>query len=283
MKMFTNFFLAISFLFSGTMIAQNVPNGSFEEWETNMQGGEEPVGWAAPMNSSAFSNILQVPGYDGSYAAEFSPVDLGGAVPAPSLFSDPFAVDQKYGKLSGYVKGSPVSGDTLYMVVGMYIDNENIVGAGAGFFAQTQEDFVPFNINIYYEGTLEPDSCFITFVAGNDDGYANVGTSFVVDDLELSGSTGIGEVSPVLGNIGNAYPSPASTELNIPFELKEPDALSLTVFDLQGRMVLKRNAETFTTGQNEIRLNISNLQPGTYLYMLTPSDGISTSRTFIVK
>lgn len=283
MKMFTKLFLAIAFLFSGIITAQNVPNGSFEEWETNMQGGEEPVGWMAPMNSSAFSNILQVPGYDGDYAVELHPINIGGGVTAAYLFSEPFEVDTRYAKLSGYVKGNPQGGDTLYIVVGMYVGQEDIVGAGAGFFAQTQGNFVPFNINIYYENSTVPDSCIITFFAGNSEGTANPETTFTVDNLSFSGVAGVDELSPVFGSIGSPYPSPASSELTIPFVLNEPDALSLSVFDLQGRMILKREAETFTTGQNEIRLNISNLQSGMYLYMLTPSDGISTSRTFIVK
>lgn len=284
MKMFTKILFAFVFLMSTTAFSQVVPNGGFEEWETNQQGGLQPVGWLAPMNSTVTQNVMQVPGNNGEYAAKLEVVEIQGigAISA-TLISEPFAVNERYAKLKAYVKGNPVGGDSLYMVVGMYLGEDEVVGGGGAYIAEEVENFTEVTVNIFYDQPDVPDSCIITFVAGNPTGFGTEGTTFTVDDVSLSGIADVGELSPVFDRIGDVYPSPAFSDIAVPFTLKEPDAVSVQVFDMQGRLMISRDAASFGQGSHEIRVNVSGLETGMYMYRLIPSEGTPGSGTFMVK
>ena len=286
MKKLTHALIFIGLIISFSALAQVVPNAGFEEWETNQTGGMQPVGWQAISNSAAFSNVFEVDGYNGGSAAQLVATNIPGVgVLAPSLFSDYFAVEQNYAKLSGYVKGAPVGNDTLYIVVGMYQGNSQLVGAGLAFVAQEVNDFSEFSVNIFYDSKAVPDSCNITFIAGSmaNTGFANEGTSFTVDELELSGIASVQDMSPVFNEVGQPYPSPADDYINIPFQLAEPDDISVMVVDITGKVVYNRSATLFGTGSNEISLETSRLPVGTYICTLIPSDGRSVTRKFMVQ
>lgn len=282
--MFTKILFAFVFLMSTAAFSQVVPNGGFEEWETNQQGGLQPVGWLAPMNSTVTQNVMQVPGNNGEYAAKLEVVEIQGigAISA-TLISEPFAVSERYAKLKAYVKGNPVGGDSLYMVVGMYLGDDEVVGGGGAYIAQQVESFTEFTVNIFYDQPDVPDSCIITFIAGNSTGFGTEGTSFTLDDVSLSGVADVDELSPVFDRIGDVYPSPAVSEINIPFTLKEPDAVALQIFDMQGRLLINRTARLFGQGSRLINIGVDDLETGMYLYRLTPTEGAPASGTFVVK
>lgn len=286
MKKLTHALIFIGLIISFSALAQVVPNAGFEAWETNQTGGMQPVGWQAVSNSSAFSNVYEVDGYDGGSAAQLVATNIPGVgVLAPSLVSDYFAVEQNYAKLRGYVKGAPVGNDTLYIVVSMFQGNSQLVGAGLAFVVQEINDFTEFSVNIFYDIKAVPDSCNITFIAGSisNTGFANEGTSFTIDELELSGIASVQDMSPVFAEVGQPYPSPADDFINIPFQLAEPDDITVTVVDITGKVVYNRIASLFGTGSNEVRMETSGLPAGTYICTLTPSDGKSATRKFVVQ
>lgn len=286
MKKLTHVLLFIGLIFGIPTIAQVVPNGGFEEWETNQSGGMQHVGWEAISNSTAFSNVVETGGFGGGSAAQLIATNIPGVgVLAPSLFSNNFAVEQNYAKLTGYVKGAPVGNDTLYIIVGMYQGNSEIVGAGLAYVSQEINDFTEFSVNIFYNAKAIPDSCNITFMAGTlaNAGFANEGTSFTLDEVTLSGIAGVNDLSPVFVEVGQPYPSPADDFINIPFRLGEPDEIALMVVDISGKVVFNRNARLFGSGSNEIKLETSRLTTGTYICTLTPSDGKSVTRKFMIK
>lgn len=286
MRKFTHALVIIGLLIGSSLSAQVVPNGGFEEWETNPSGGMQPVGWMAFANSLAFSNVNEVPGYDGGSAAQLVATEIPGVgVLAPSLFCDFFPVDQNYAKLSGYVKGAPVGNDTLYIVVGMYQGNSQLIGAGLAYVSQEITEFTEFTINIFYDIKAVPDSCNITLIAGSleNTGYANEGTSFTVDEISLSGIADVEELSPVFAEIGKPYPSPADEYIILPFNLNEPDEISIQVFDISGKIVINKPSGYHSMGRNEIRLETSGLTTGTYILSVIPSDGQVSTRKFTVR
>ncbi len=282
MKKSTFFIMALALLFGFSVTAQ-VNNGGFENWVPTASGGEQPEGWMALFNSEGFANVLKVEGRTG-FAAELKAVEFPGlGVVSPTLMSEPFAVNQRYAKLTGYLKGAPQGSDTLMFIVSMYIGSEELVGAGVGFVRQTIVEFSPFTTNIFYSGTQTPDSCTITFLLGNSTTTATLGSSYTIDDLAFEGIAGQEELSPVFAGVGQAYPNPVASELTIPFELQSADEISITVFDISGKLLQRKAAQRFTPGANQIKLNVSELPTGNYFYTLTPSDGISTSRKFVVR
>ncbi len=286
MKKFTYIFVIIGFLMGSSLIAQVVPNGDFEEWEDNGTGGMQPVGWLALLNSAAFSNVNEVPGYGGGSAAELLATEFPGiGVISPSLVSNTFPVNQNYAKMNGYVKGTPVGNDTLYILAAM-LSEETIVGAGVAYVTQQINEFTEFEVNITYDVKAQADSCFISLIAGQiSDSLigATEGTSFTVDELSLSGNVDIQELSPAFAEIGQPFPSPANDYITLPFNLNEPNEISIQVFDITGKIVHNKPPRVYYTGRNEIRIETSNLITGTYFISIIPSDGILTTRKFMVK
>lgn len=282
MKKSTLLILILSLLIGTGLMAQ-VPNGDFENWELSPAGGEQPQGWMAPFSMSDFSNVLKVEGRTG-FAVELKAVESPNfGVVAPIIITEPFAVNQRHARLTGYLKGAPQGNDTLMVVAGMYLDDENVLGFGVGVISQTFEDFSPFTINIFYEGTTTPDSCIISFILGNSLNTATVGSSYTIDDLAFEGFAGQEELSPVFAGVGQAFPNPAANKLTIPFELQSPDEIFVAVFDISGKLLQRHAAQRFMPGANQIKMDVSDLPTGNYFYTLTPSDGISTTRKFIVQ
>ena len=270
-------------LLIGTSLMAQVPNGDFENWELSPAGGEQPEGWMAPFSMSDFSNVLKVEGRTG-FAVELKAVEFPNfGIVAPIIITEPFAVNHRHAKLTGYLKGAPQGNDTLMIVAGMYLDDENVLGFGVGVVSQTFEDLSPFVINIFYESTATPDSCLISFILGNSLNTATVGSSYIIDDIAFSGIAGQEELSPVFAGIGQAYPNPVASELTIPFELESADEISVSIFDISGKILQRQAAQRFMPGANKINMNVSDLPTGNYFYTLIPSDGISTSRKFIVR
>ena len=282
MKKSTFFILALALLLGMSVTAQ-VPNGDFENWVSSPSGGELPQSWIAPYVTEGFANIIKVEGRTG-FAAELKAIEFPGlGVVSPLLMTERFAINQRYAKLTGYLKGAPLGNDTLIIIVGMYIGSEELVGTGVGFTGKTFSEFSPFTANIFYSGAGTPDSCIISFMLGNSTTTATLGSSYTIDDLTFSGIAGQEELSPVFAGVGQAYPNPVASELTIPFELQSADEISITVFDITGKMLQRQAAHRFMPGANQIKINVSDLPTGNYFYTLIPSDGISTSRKFVVQ
>lgn len=284
MKTFTFLSLVIGIVFSVSSFAQNVPNGDFEEWGTSSGGGVQPNGWIAPANSLAYSNVFQSPGYNSDYCAELKPTDFPGfGVMASVLFTNIFGVSQKYGQLTGYVKGIPVNSDTLTILVVMFKGANEMVGSGAWFITEQNDNFTEFKVDINYFVTEEPDSCRITFMAGKSDGTASEGTTFSLDNISLIGHAGIGDVESAFSTVGNPYPNPANSFVNIPFELKEPSEVTLKVYNMQGRLMYSQTDKNFGPGSNEITIDVGGYGAGAYFITLSTSLNSIKTKSFVVK
>jgi hypothetical protein len=271
-----------------TMSAQVIPNGSFEEWESNSFGILDPVDWIAPLNLLGIESVSRVEGYNGGYAAKLNALEVpGSGVATPILSCFEFPVTEKYATLTGKLKCNLEGNDTLFIVANFYVidgEDEIDVGVGFGIFTQNYTEFTNFDINILYFEEMVPEYGLILITAGQlEEEEATLGTSIVIDELDLAGSASVSEISPVFGAIGNVYPNPASGQINIPFELKEPENISITITDLTGRIVYQKMNTYFAQGVNEVNVDISNLSPGTYFYSVIPSDGRSIIKKFIVR
>lgn len=66
-----------------------------------------------------------------------------------------------------------------------------------------------------------------------------------------------------ISNLKN-YPNPFKTNTIIEFVIDQPEVLSVSVYDLNGRKV-KESAQYFPSGQNQFLIDLSNNNPGIYL------------------
>ncbi|NUM31973.1 MAG: T9SS type A sorting domain-containing protein [Bacteroidetes bacterium] len=77
----------------------------------------------------------------------------------------------------------------------------------------------------------------------------------------------IGNINALATNV-NASPNPAKEYVEISYELINPNTVSLSLYDLNGKVVISTENDKQTAGSNSIKLNTSELQSGLYFYEL---------------
>jgi PKD repeat protein len=81
--------------------------------------------------------------------------------------------------------------------------------------------------------------------------------------------------------IGDVYPNPARDHFILEIWGKKNGQASLSVFDITGRQYFTRHT-ALTCGLNKVRLDVSSLEPGMYIVMISsPSFGWPISRKFL--
>lgn len=84
-------------------------------------------------------------------------------------------------------------------------------------------------------------------------------------------------------SVANVYPNPTSGNATISFELTQPQRMSISVFDMSGKMVYSQRSRLYSDGQHTIPLQFSSFGSGTYLYCITSADGMMLLKGRIVK
>jgi len=84
--------------------------------------------------------------------------------------------------------------------------------------------------------------------------------------------------------LGPAFPNPFDHSTTIPFELRNPGYVTLTVFDALGRKVATLvEGDWRTTGPHSIEWSASEAPSGTYFYHLETPSGVTSGRVTKVK
>ena len=78
-----------------------------------------------------------------------------------------------------------------------------------------------------------------------------------------------------------SIPNPASTDALIRFVLSQPQAATLEVRDMQGRVMMTKDYGTLAAGEHNERLDVSSWAAGTYTYTLIMGDSRSTSKLMV--
>ncbi|MCD4725538.1 MAG: PKD domain-containing protein [Bacteroidales bacterium] len=80
--------------------------------------------------------------------------------------------------------------------------------------------------------------------------------------------------------VGNIYPNPANTQINISLSMESAEQIDISVFNQVGQMVIL-HSENLGSGPNKIELNISNLPEGIYNMRLQAPNSKPLMKTFI--
>ena len=262
---------------------QIVPNGDLETWVTNEAGGITPEHWVAEDNTSNVQNVFKVSrGFNSNHAAELIVTSIEGSRKAVFLNSESIPVNKKYDFLTCYYKGLPIHKDSLNIKIEMY-KNWDVVGEGMISFSGVQSSFEKLTIPIQYSSEDVPDTALIFIIVGNKDLINHLGTSYTIDNFNLTDASGINDLQVSFLSFGDAYPSPADQQINIPFELKHAEIISINVFDMLGNKVFSQKDKKFMQGKNEINISLNNFNSGVYYYSINTSLGVAVTETFIVK
>lgn len=92
-------------------------------------------------------------------------------------------------------------------------------------------------------------------------------------------------VEPVIATVGalQISPNPTSTQSVITFGLNEPADVTLSVFDLQGRLVLRETFGKLAPGQHHRTLPVSGLNAGTYLAVIRAGSATSAKKLVVLR
>lgn len=79
--------------------------------------------------------------------------------------------------------------------------------------------------------------------------------------------------------LGNAYPNPFESEVNIPLSLRVASEVQLSILDLNGRIIFTENRGNMKSGQHQLVLDdLSELSSGRYIVQVNTNDGITDYR-----
>lgn len=79
--------------------------------------------------------------------------------------------------------------------------------------------------------------------------------------------------------VGHNYPNPFNPSTTIPFELDEPTDVTVTVYDMMGRMVsVILDNQSFNAGEHTLTFNATGLSSGIYIYRVELGTGVSRSQ-----
>ncbi len=97
------------------------------------------------------------------------------------------------------------------------------------------------------------------------------------------GLAGRGDLAPTEFALHGAYPNPFNPSTSISFDLPESCHLSLTIYDLQGRVVAELVDGVRDAGTHEINWNASGMASGLYFYRLEAGEFTASGKMVLMK
>lgn len=277
--------------------AQQLPDGSFEEWKTgkNYQGdtyddlanpfwqtlnvlstlppemGTGPVVVFKEQGKTGFCPRME----SNQLTLGEKTIFLPGVVGAMTVIIDKQTA--QFGRpytgrptaLKGFMKYKPVEKDSAAIFVEVYKTSENgqrqKITRNEVIYKDAIEEWTEFEIPLEYLSDETPDSICVLFVssAGYDfddlfNCHGQIGSTLWVDDCRFIGVSDDHSANETAGMLNvKAYPNPATDVLNVVVD----ENAQLTIFDQAGRVLLQQNV---VAGENT--LNIANLKAGFYTY-----------------
>ncbi len=100
---------------------------------------------------------------------------------------------------------------------------------------------------------------------------------------QLSPLAGVGTEVPKSFSLAQNYPNPFNPTTTIDYQIRKPSHVSLTVYDVLGRVVQTLVNTNQQAGSYSVSFNASGLASGVYLYRLIAGDHIFLKKMMLVK
>ena len=178
--------IVVCFSVATTLQAQ-ILNPGFETWT-----GGEPSGWTTDNGAGFYTTVTQSSdAHSRSSALQGAVVSFSTQVISPVVWGG-FPWTSRSATFSGYYKYTSASGDSMVAVI-IPFKNNTAIGAGYMSTAVSVSSYTQFNIPIVYVSADTPDSVWVSFSINppSQNTPVHVGSTFTLDDLSLSGATGV--------------------------------------------------------------------------------------------
>ncbi|OFX43779.1 MAG: hypothetical protein A2046_05165 [Bacteroidetes bacterium GWA2_30_7] len=292
------FTLASTFLLLTCTIIAQIPNYSFETWET-VYGHLNPASWGTMNNKTAYAGLYTAtkgtPGNPGTAYLKLTSKKIGtpvvngiavcGVLDSITLLPiSGFAFTDRpqsfigkwqhmiYGTSQGSIKVTLTrwNFDTNQRET-IAIANKTLVGMAMAWEA--------FTINFAYQSNYDPDTCIILLKASGTSPTAN--DYLWVDNLSFSGYVvGISEKNNSLNKI-NIFPNPCSDKLNLSIYVEKSADIVIQLYDIEGKIIQVYDLGV-QQGTIEKNISVSNLAKGKYFINII-TDGVSAVKPFVIE
>ena len=292
--------------------AQNIPNGSFEDWII----GGGPDLWYTNNQYWPPVECLQIfPDFQ-AYSGEIcalgvvdSCIDLSLLYP-PILSSFDISLNAKPEALHGFYKYLPQGNDLFYVRIKLFADSV-LIGEGSFKSEQLVNEFTKFVVNFEYFSTDIPDIAIIEFTIDSSlvDNKLHQGSKWYLDSLTFGPLSDIGDEDkkfPLTFSLYQNYPNPFNPITKIKFTIptlpvrqagsplnpspyqgegNRERFITLKVYDVLGNEIATLVKEEKPAGTYEIEFTAGQsgsaglpvLPSGVYFYQLRAGDPKSSS------
>jgi Secretion system C-terminal sorting domain len=283
-------------LITSSAVAQ-IPNNGFENWST-MGTYENPDSWGTLNNTTAMASVFTAtkgtPGSPGASYLKLTSLTIGPGVVngiAVSGVLDTIAMLPKSGfayttrsanftgKWQHMIFGSSQGGITVLLTQwNTSLNKRDTVAIANQTLSGMAMSWANFTIPFTYFNGNNPDSCIIFLRAS---GSAPTNNDYLwVDNLGFSGVvTGVNETDSYITNV-SAFPNPASSHINLTFELKEVQNVNLSMADITGKIIYSKDLEVVHGVKNEV-ISCDGISKGTYFITLHTVNGSLTQKVVL--
>ncbi len=261
----------------------NIENYSFENWTNSMY--DDLNDWTTQNTRAIGEPVMpaekSTDSYSGTYALELNQLlnsegdTLWGSVTTGYWTDNGPAGGQPFSgsptDVEFYYKYTPSGTDTSFINFEFFQNGNSIANAGTGFWTTTGT-YTQWTQPL---GAMTPDTLLITIGAGR-----NIGTQFLIDHIDFVYPVGISEDLTVEKLV--SYPNPTTDILNIRFNLKNENNISIKLIDVTGKELIRTELGNLSQGTHDESFNTSSFNSGIYFIKFTLGDEKIVNR-FVVK
>lgn len=274
-----------------------IPNAGFED-TVSVNGSPRPQNWSM----STFGSGVSTQAHSGQFAMEIwtwycyaKGIGIAGTNPhgAPPMTGMPFTqpggipISGRPIRLRGmyrYEMGAVTGPDSALVQITMKKFNTTSQQADVVGFAEVHlppvSAYEPFQVDIQYTSSVDPDSMVIAFVSSNTaqcDGNISCDCFYLkADDLVLDFNAGTISLEELM-HTSQAYPNPAYTQVTVYYP--QTHTALIRVYDARGNEIALITAP----GEEQTVLDISAWPAGLYVYRLFDSAGTIQGQGKIIR
>jgi hypothetical protein len=266
-----------------------VPGAGFESWAVGA-----PEGWVTSNAPPVYTNVTQsADAHSGSSAVRGDAIGYYTVVLGATIQSGPgghgFAYANRPASVTGWYKFFQTGGDRFGVNVALYKGGEGgtVVALAASADSTQRSNYTQFNVPFNYLTSDVPDLCIMQFSTALPylESSLHVGTYFLLDDVDLSGTTDVAanDARPAAFELSQNYPNPFNPTTVISCQLPAAGNVRLAVYDLLGREMAVVAQGMMTAGRHEFHFDASLLSSGTYLYRLEAPNGVAVRKMTLLR
>lgn len=274
-----------------------IPNFSFENW-TAVGSYSVPDNWGTMNNATASFSVATVtkatPGNPGNFYIKLTSLTTGTTVTngvAVSGKLDTITMQAKSG-FSFTQRPANLTGKWQHMIYGSSqgsilvtltrwdtgLNMRIPVASGNVTLSGMAMSWTNFSIPINYVDGNNPDTCIIVMKASGNNPTNN--DYLWVDGLAFSGSvTGIQNQNSFLNGL-TVFPNPSSEKITVSISIKTQQAVSLNVFDINGKLIRTKELGVIQ-GESKQIMDLTGVAKGNYILKIIGEAGTETRKIVV--